>query len=155
MLRAAGVPERNLYGTPADKAEPLDMLCGRSARHAMQTLGTEWRDTIGRDLWSRMWLAGMDERGAVCDDVRFAHEVKTIRSQCGVIVRVVRSLADLDRRPQHASEDFASLPFDVQVVNDGCTNQLRRSLETALRAKLPASCFIPAARVLVAAPHCS
>lgn len=128
MLAVLGVPARHLYGTPAEKAEPLALLCGKSARHAMQTLGTEWRDTVGRDLWLNAWRATMPAGGCIADDVRFSHEADAIRSLGGVIVQVIRSERDLDRVPRHASEDFAKIPFDLRVVNDRCTTQLRETL---------------------------
>lgn len=114
MLAAAGVPARNLYGTPEDKAEPIEMLCGRSARYAMQTLGTEWRDTIGRDLWLNLWLA-KTTGGAIADDVRFMHEVEAIRSRGGIIIKMIGRGVEGDG---HASENVRALPFDYIVPND-------------------------------------
>lgn len=131
MLEAAGVPPRNLYGTPADKLEPLPMLCGKSARHAMQTLGTEWRDTIGRDLWLNLWSANAGE-SAIADDVRFSHEAEAILSRGGCIIRIVRSLADENRQAHHASEAFQSVPFTFRVVNDKCPTLLLQNLTNGL-----------------------
>ena len=38
------------------KEKPNRLLCGKSPRFAMQTLGTEWgRDLIGPDLWVNAW----------------------------------------------------------------------------------------------------
>lgn len=125
MLAAAGVPDCNLYGTPAEKAAPLDMLCGKSARHAMQTLGTEWRDMIGRDLWLRMWLAAAG-KAAIADDARFSHEATAIRNRGGIVIRVIRSADDMIRAPRHASEDFRAVPADAEIVNDGDEAALRR-----------------------------
>lgn len=136
MLEAAGVPPRNLYGTPADKAEPLAMLCGESARHAMQTLGTEWRDTIGRDLWLRMWEAKAGARGAIADDVRFTHEADAIRAWGGIVINVTRP--GCAPSAAHASE-LCAVPFDFEVTNDGPPEYIRAQLRNVLAASRAAS----------------
>lgn len=133
MIEALGVAPRHMYGTPYDKAESLAIFGGRSAREAMQTLGTEWgRAQFGPDFWVRSWLATLPAGGAVADDCRFASEVDAIRSRGGVVIQIVRSLDDVSRVPRHASEDFASLAYDVRVVNNKCPNVLRNKLIVAL-----------------------
>ena len=138
MILALGVDRKHVYGKPADKAAPLSIFCGKTARHAMQTLGTEWgRQCIGEDFWRNAWLARV-EAGGIADDVRFANEAATIHDRGGLIVRVIRSEKDLDRVPQHASEDFAALPFDVQVINDACVTKFERKLKRAVDKALAA-----------------
>ncbi len=56
MLDAIGVPYECLYGDR--KEEPLEMLSGRSARYAMQTLGEKWgRQGMHSDFWLNLWKA--------------------------------------------------------------------------------------------------
>lgn len=82
------------------KAHPSPLLCGRTPRHAMQTLGTEWgRQCIGPDFWTVLWrdklrrtasamaLYGSPVR-LVAEDCRFENEAAAIRALGGVIVRV-------------------------------------------------------------------
>src|SRR5262245_61605141 len=84
MLEAMGVPHKHLHGTPAQKAEPLAILGGKSARFALQRLGTEWgRDMISESLWVDAWRQRAEitlstGRDVVVDDVRFANEVDVI-----------------------------------------------------------------------------
>lgn len=142
MLEAAGVPPANLYGGPADKAQALYVLGGASARTAMQSLGTEWGRALHPDIWVRMWEASVSsETGAIADDVRFQNEAASIRGAGGCIIQIVRSLADLERVPHHASEDFASIPFNFRVVNDKCPtilcDRLIAGLETWRLSVLP------------------
>lgn len=136
MIAALGVDPRHLYGTPADKAEPLAIFGGQTARHAMQTLGTEWgRACIGPNFWVNAWLATAPKScTAVADDVRFENEARAIMHRGGVVIRVIRSLADLEREPKHASEDFRAVPFTVQVINDKCPTELQRALIRALQS---------------------
>jgi hypothetical protein len=88
-LAAIGVPEANLYGTQAEKETPLPLLGGKSARHAMQTLGTEWGRKLNPDLWVNVWKEETKPKSIViCDDVRFLSEAKVINQMGGYMVRV-------------------------------------------------------------------
>jgi hypothetical protein len=76
------------------KEAPSEALCGKSPRHAMQTLGTEWgRRCIGDDFWVRLWLRKADDiiaKGGrvVVDDCRFPNEAAAIRKLGGDIFRI-------------------------------------------------------------------
>lgn len=141
MLSALGVPSDNLYGTPEQKLEPLAILGGKSARFAMKTLGTEWgRELFGEDFWVRPWEAAVEFPArldmVVADDVRFASEVEAVRRRNGEIWCVVRSNADFQRVPTHASEDFAALDYDRVIVNDGDMRALAAQVQLALEGQL-------------------
>lgn len=99
MLTAGGLTYGEVYGV--HKERPSDILGGKTPRHAMQTLGTEWgRDLIHPDIWVNMWTAAYRrdavESGygklqpVVADDVRFENEVEMIRRLGGTIVEVCR-----------------------------------------------------------------
>ncbi len=91
MLASVGVDQRHLYGTQAEKLEPVDLLCGKSARYALQTLGTEWgRETIGQTLWTGMWTKRVRELldsgcNVYCDDVRFPSEIDLVNELGGKV----------------------------------------------------------------------
>ena len=52
MLHTMGLTEEEIEG--GDKDKPSDLLCGRTPRWAMQSLGTEWgRECIGENLWGK------------------------------------------------------------------------------------------------------
>jgi hypothetical protein len=134
MLQALGVPRRHLWGSPIEKAEPLAILNGKSAREAMQTLGTEWgRVHIGEGFWGDAWEArARAAGGVVADDCRFANEVERVRRMGGLVVCIVRDMADFRRVPKHPSEDFASLDRDRLVLNAGTTDELQQNLLRAV-----------------------
>lgn len=96
-----------------EKDSKPEELCGKSVRHALQTLGTEWgREMIGPDVWLRVcrsrWRSLRAHGDAVfVDDVRFANESEAIRDDGGFVIDVRRAgfSASLDA---HASE--AGLP---------------------------------------------
>lgn len=144
MLASLGVPDRNLYGTPAEKLEPLDVLGGKSARHALQTLGTEWgRDCMDADFWVRAWEHALEtecdrDDVIVADDVRFHTESEAIEKRGGLLICIVRGNDDFMRIPRHASEDFAALaPFTDIVVNDSSLFALERRLDRTIDAVSP------------------
>lgn len=117
-MAALGVPPEAL--TPEGKGQPLDLLCGRTPRDAMQTLGTEWgRQMVGDDLWVRSWKATLPEGPVVIDDLRFLNEAAFLRSQGATIIKVHRpdlaAPADL-----HISEqEMRQIEADDTVFNVG------------------------------------
>jgi hypothetical protein len=143
MLTSLGVDDRHLYGSPADKLEPLDIFGGKSARHAMQTLGCEWgRDCIDTNFWVRAWEAVLDaecdtDHVIVADDVRFETEAEAIEKRGGLLLCVVRDRDDFNRIPRHASEDFAALPYNHVIVNAGSLFGLERALECRIENARP------------------
>lgn len=139
MLLALGVPHNHLYGSPAEKAMPLPMLEGKSARHAMQALGTEFgRDMIGRDFWANIWLRQIksedyDADMIIADDVRFENEVEAIKKNGGIVICVVKDIAQYAIQPEHRSEAWHHLPFTRLVENDGTPQQLGKQLAHIVR----------------------
>ncbi len=133
MLINLGVPPSHVWG--ADKEVPMDMLCGMTARHAMQTLGTEWgRNLIGENIWLRAWKvkvfkALLQRRKVVVDDVRFPNEAQAIKDMGGFIIRVLR--ADIDSSDVHSSEAVIdSLEYDHMLTNFGSKEELLDKIAT-------------------------
>jgi hypothetical protein len=97
LLREAGyLPDRIEQMLEGDLKEvPDDVFFGKTPRYAMQTLGTEWRELIHSEMWTRlamMKISHLVSRGqrVVCDDVRFPHEVeafKGIKADLWVVTR--------------------------------------------------------------------
>jgi hypothetical protein len=119
MLRAIGLSDSHIEG---DKKEiPLPLLCGKTARHAMQTLGTDWgRGMLGDDLWVNLWA----ERArvmhdfhdkVVADDVRFVNEIEAIHQLGGIVMYIRRGGFGSDG---HASEDAGALEELCDFVFD-------------------------------------
>jgi hypothetical protein len=131
MLSDLGVPGGCLWGDR--KEEPLEILGGKSARYAMQTLGTEW----GRDLiWGEIWLSAWERkvrsilsRGGrvVNDDIRFPNEFELIRKMGGTIVKVERPGVSTEHT--HSSEShYDNLNEDLLIKNGGTVEALKASL---------------------------
>jgi hypothetical protein len=102
---------------------------GVSARHMMQTLGTEWgRACIHPDFWVMIARAEAqrimaDGGSVVIDDARFPNEAAMIRDLGGELWRIDRPgiSYDGDHRSEGALEDIAP---DRVIVNDGTITQL-------------------------------
>lgn len=99
MLRTLGLNEAQVDGDA--KASPAKQLCGKTPRHAMQTLGTEWgRALIGKDVWVRAAMRTVDDllaarRDVVIDDCRFDNEAVAVLARKGYVVQLVRGGAGL------------------------------------------------------------
>lgn len=132
-----------LLGTEArslPKNEPCDGLCGKTLRHALQSLGTEWgRGMIGETIWLDAIGRQIDEwrekgaAGVVIDDLRFANEYRFLRDIGATIVRVERKgMLIPTLNDGHASEmDWMNFTPDAVVRNDGSVEELTE-LVTAL-----------------------
>ena len=124
MLRAIGLTESQIEGDL--KELPCFLLQGKTPRHAMITLGTEWgRDMIGPNLWLTIARKRIrDAMGAgfnvVVDDVRYDNEAELIRELGGVVVGIKR---DTSKGIDHKSE--AGVAVDMEYVNAGSVNAMR------------------------------
>ena len=100
-----------------------------SARHMMQTLGTEWgRACIHPDFWVMIARAKTqrimaDGRSVVIDDVRFPNEAAMIRDLGGELWRIDRP--GVSYNGDHSSEGgLEDITPDRVIVNDGTIDQL-------------------------------
>jgi hypothetical protein len=133
MMRALGFGEDDIEGSSKELSNSL--LCGKSPRHAMQTLGTQWgRDCIGEDFWINLWRDSADrivQQGGrvVTDDCRFPNEAQAIRRMGGDIYKI-------DGRGGIAGEHISERGCgdqDLVLVNDGAVEELHGKIEEALR----------------------
>ena len=124
LLLYQGVPgdviERMLEGDL--KEVNSEYLNGRSPRHAMQTLGTEWgRGLIADSIWVDVLLrscAGHEK--VVVTDVRFPNEVDALRSEFGAeVYRVVRPGLEAanDNHPSETQIDSLAVDGIIQNVD--------------------------------------
>lgn len=110
------------------KEAPLEILCGRTARHAMQTLGTEWgRQQIGEDFWIRLALARVAGLPAVViSDCRFANETAAVKAAGGTIIKIVREGAGGDFHASEAEIDL--IEAEYTVVNNTTIQDLQQKV---------------------------
>lgn len=114
-----------------DKREPAEELCGKTVRHALQTLGTEWgRDMIGGSLWldalRRNITAAADKGvvGVVIDDLRFTNEYQFLRELGARIVEVRRESLDVAPAGAHGSEvERMQFTPDIVAENNGSVQE--------------------------------
>lgn len=119
LMAAFGLSRDQVYGDL--KEEPTDKLCGRTPRHAMMTLGTEWgRELIDPNIWLSAWKNTRPKGNIVIEDVRFPNEHKLIKELGGIIIRVRRPGYEYD--PSHESEAHGELEYDHEFINDNDLN---------------------------------
>jgi hypothetical protein len=109
-----------------------------TARHLMQTLGTEWgRELVHRDVWLDMWQSSLPLGSVVVDDMRFTSESRAIKDLGGEWWRVIRPGEDHETRygSTHPSEGaLDDLKFDRVIINDGDKLDLMEKVAVALEA---------------------
>lgn len=132
MYRCAGLTEteieRRIEGDL--KEVPCELLGGKTPRYAMQTIGTEWRDMIDRNLWINQWLRKVtstlaDGGHVVVPDLRFTHEYNIVRSLGGHVLRVKRDAVGSNDLSGHISEtEMSDIPADIVINNNGSLEEL-------------------------------
>lgn len=163
MLAALGLPPSALVGTPEERSAPQPSLGGKSARTAMQTLGTDWGRVL---IWEEIWAQrlrqelrdGGEERLVVVDDLRFPSDWRVIQEFGGVIATVTRPgferrrsfLAKVAYRfrslgriaaaaglpvPPESEFHWRDAPSLVTIVNAGDADELVEDLERQLRSR--------------------
>lgn len=133
MMAALGLTTAEIDGNR--KELPCELLGGKTPRHAMQTIGTEWgRKLIGDDLWINAWRAAVDKLPAdvpvVVDDCRFPNEAAAIQAAGGVCVRIER--AGAGTASVHESEQH-QLPVITTIPNDADPAALIKLLDAFVR----------------------
>ncbi|MBB5414081.1 deoxynucleotide monophosphate kinase family protein [Paraburkholderia atlantica] len=112
MLRAIGLDDEEIEGSR--KEQPCELLCGKTPRHAMVTLGTEWgRDLIGPEFWTGLWeeevCAHLNSGlSVVVDDCRFPNELEAVKRRRGEAWHIVRPAHGGSSLPGHRSEGALS-----------------------------------------------
>jgi len=139
MLRAVGLTEAQIEGD--QKEMPVEALCGKTPRQAMQTLGTEWgRKVMGEELWVNLWEKRVQEYLAtepagrvIVDDVRFPNELHRVLHLRGIVLRVDR--AGVGATNGHASETaIDNAPGMIRILNDGTIEELHQRALVVLAA---------------------
>ena len=135
MSALLGVDARTL-----PKEEPLEELCGKTLREALQLLGTEFgRNMIGKTIWLDALLRDIRQaeaegaEGVVIDDLRFANEYHFLRDLGATIIRIDRPDAANGTLNSHASEcDWVDFRWDHRIHNDGDMLALREKIRKVL-----------------------
>jgi len=111
------------------KEHELSVLNGKSPRHVMQTLGTEWgRQCMHEAFWVTiaMRLAQAYPR-CVVTDVRFDNEAELVRNVGGRVFQIVRE--GMPRTDVHASEKGVNPDLiDARIYNNSSTEELQKRL---------------------------
>ena len=133
MQQIPGITMRHTHGDL--KETPMQVLGGKTTRQAMETLGSDWRDTVCTNLWTNIWRENIRQQGyqrVVVDDLRFPHEVDLVRSLGGLVVFINRQEAT-DYAAKHGLSDVeAGIPLldrDFIIDNNGSKEDLTKELD--------------------------
>ena len=140
MLKSIGLTNEHTEGKL--KEVPCDLLSGRTPRHAMQTLGTEWaRDMMDKDFWLNIWKSKvLDARNGiylfdnvVAEDCRFKNEAALIKSLGGELWVIKRPGYELNG---HSSEtEMGEIKGDYTIHNHGNEADLKMMIYGLLKPK--------------------
>lgn len=125
------------------KGDPCEELCGRTARHAMITLGTEWgRNLIHPNLWVTLlqkeleFRIAADKNKFVIDDVRFLNESCWVKGLdiIGVDAKLVRitRISDLEKIQHQSETEMDGIQEDWLVSNNSTLESFHRSIDEML-----------------------
>jgi hypothetical protein len=150
MLMTLGVTREQLYHQDF-KEKPCEKLCGRTPRHAMQTIGTDWgRKMIHPDLWVEAARRQMREqmtqgKKLVIDDLRFDNEAQVVHDLGGVVIKIERPGVDpatawwqvlvnwlRGSRPHASERGISPALVTATVPNDGSLHQLYDRVREAM-----------------------
>ncbi len=114
MLLTMGLTDADVHGPQEHRSRPSPFLGGKSPRHAMQTLGTQWgRKLISQDLWvnavqeqiirhqTKCAAAGTRGKkqcvGVVVEDIRFPNEWAMVQRLGGAVWLIRRPAVECER----------------------------------------------------------
>jgi len=142
-----GIERENLFGTYEQKNAVIPHLSKErpvTGRYLLQTFMTDWgQDTICKDIWvdpvARRWenmknVPGF--AGMVISDLRFDSQAEWVKSQGGVIIKIVDVGGVIHDSGCHSSEaGISDRHVDAIVVNPFVSiNQLFEDVENAVKA---------------------
>lgn len=104
---------------------------GKTSRHVLQTLGTQWgRNWIGEDIWVKsLCLRATKFNRVIVDDVRFENEANAIKEMGGEMWCIKRPSMSMNF--QHESEGALDEwgNFDHTIINDGTLKDFREKID--------------------------
>jgi hypothetical protein len=137
MLSAMGLDEYDISG-PGKEEPNHEILCGKTPRFAMRTLGTEWgRGFISSGVWTMHWVRRaqmmLSEGHSVVEaGTRFPDEVNTLRGLGGKLWYIEKLEAEKNNK-DHVSELHNIRQYaDHIIVNNGTLADLYRSVDAVL-----------------------
>lgn len=110
--------------------ETLDPRWGKSPRELFQWLGTD----VLRKFDDDFFIKHVDHqiknntdthKHTVVTDLRFVNEAKYIKSQGGIVVKIVRPNAETTKHKHISENGFDEAFIDITIMNDGTLDQLK------------------------------
>ena len=138
-----GMERRHLFGTQADKNEPLPGILGpdgqpQSGRGLAEHIGTRGFREACPDTWAKYlfatWAAWPGDAGMVIEDVRFQNEINVIRDFGGEIWHVSRIGGPPTEFRNHPSDtEWRGAEVDDHVsASYGAMSDIERKTDIAL-----------------------
>jgi hypothetical protein len=117
------------------KEETHPVFLGRTGRHILETLGTEWgRNQIGDNLWTHIAMLRAEEAIAdgyriVISDVRFPNEIEAIHKANGLVYYISRPGHDEGEATHVSDEAHKSRELcDYEIINDSSLEDFKEGV---------------------------
>ena len=107
------------------KELPTKYLGGKSPRHAMVTLGTEWgRECMAENLWTeiaRNKVEHLEQSGVnvFITDCRFLNEAEAVKDMGGILVRITRPGCEAKPGAHVSETEMSRISVDHTINNSG------------------------------------
>lgn len=126
LFSELGMEERHVFGTQADKAEPIPGIVGpagvpRTGREVLEIIGTQGGRAVMPSLWTALALHEAQRTinlgtPVVVTDARFATEFAGVRALGGVVWEVVKVGGEQCSTGHVSDREWRDLPKDGLVV---------------------------------------
>ena len=118
------------------KETPSEYFRGKTPRHALQTLGTEWgRDLIDPKLWVTAWEHSIQGKDRVLvDDLRFLSEAQKIKDLGGYIIKLSREGVSSGTHP--SEREYLLIQEDLHIDNSGAMDFMFRRVAQGMGDRL-------------------
>jgi len=138
-----GLERRHVWGTQADKAEPLPQIPGpdgtpRTGRQILEILGTEGGRAVMPTLWTTLSIRRAQAfmahgQSVVLTDARFPTEFDGVREAGGVVWEVVKVGGETGTSDHPSDRAWRELPKDGLIVaRSGDLDGLRLEVDQLL-----------------------
>jgi len=143
LFQELGLEERHVFGTQADKAEPLPEILGptgesRTGRQILEIIGTEGGRAVMPALWTTLAMRAAQRTTrqgfpVVFSDARFANEFAAVREAGGVVWEVVKVGGEQQSTGHLSDSEWRALPKDgILLARAGDIMGLEREVSDLL-----------------------
>lgn len=133
LLKNFNISDKDIEEYSTNKKEQIIPVINKSYRHLCQTLGTEWRDIVDRNLWLNhfnIFRANNKDKNIIIDDLRFPFEYEYLKKFNTTFIKVnslyspqvqkyinTHSNKNKLSKYKHSSDNKLDIPKSIKLLN--------------------------------------